>query len=236
MAPTLLIARTALRERLSEPTAAAWTDAELNRFLNEGCREIAIRTEYIATSVDVNVAAGTYQVPLTGAAGLLRIHRAEWINTQSLGSSDQIYPLSYTQLNNLDSVRGSGQQTMTGIPSMYSTWGANVTSNSPKIVLYPKPSSAGTLRVWYYRTPVEATLDTDTLACPEGWEHIVYDYAEYRAKLKDGDQSWQVAKQDFETRLTEFKQMFARLVDENDSIGVDAWYGPNYQSDEWGWY
>lgn len=232
--PTLLVARTALRERLSEPTAAAWTDTELNRFLNEGCREIAIRTEYIATRADLNVTAGIYQMNLSVPLNdVLRVHRAEWINTQSLTGSDQIYPLRYAQINNLDSIRGSGQETSRGIPSLYSMWGANTYLNVPKIILYPRPSANGILRIWYYGLPYPATADGDSLPCPEGWEHLVYDYAEFRAKVKDGDQSWQVAKNDFEMRLTEFKNMFSRLTDENDSIGIDAWYGPNYGDDLW---
>jgi hypothetical protein len=230
--PTLLAARTALRERLSEPTAAAWSDGELNRYLNEGVREIAIRTECLAATADVAVSTGVYlnNVPAT----VNRIHRAEWAPSNPVSSSDQIYPLRYTQINNLDSMRGSGQQTITGIPEMFSTWGYPGTSTF-KVVLYPKPQTAGTLRIHYYRIPVDLTADTDLLDIPNGWDHLVYDYAEFRARLKDGDDAWQVAKSEFEGRLDLFKNQFARLVDENDTIGVDAFTPQNWMDDGFGW-
>lgn len=232
--PTLLAARTALRERLSEPTAAAWTDAELNRYLNEGVREIAIRTECLATTADIAVAVGVY---LNSApATVNRIHRAEWVSSiiADFSGSDQIYPLRYTQINNLDRMRGSGQETVTGIPEIFSTWGYPGTATF-KIVLYPRPQTAGTLRIHYYRLPTDASVDADLLDLPAGWDHLVYDYAEFRARLKDGDDAWQVAKSEFEGRLDLFKNQFARLVDENDSLGVDAFTAHNYFDADYGW-
>jgi hypothetical protein len=239
MAPTLTESLLALRERLSEPSAAAWSDSELTRLLNEGCREIAVRTEYISATADIVVSAGQYTVPVnTAAPGFLRVHKAEWCQSPggTVGASDQIYPLDYTQITNLDSVRGSGQQTIQGTPSIYSTWGASTVSQTAKLILYPRPDSAGVLRIWYYALPAVVATGTDVLGCPNGWEHLVYDYAEFRAKVKDGDDSWQVSKQDFESRLDEFRKMFARLSDENDRIGADAFYYPNqFGADEWGW-
>lgn len=232
MPPTLAVARTALRERLSEVSAAAWTDTELNRYLNEGIREIAIRTECLASTTDVAVTAGVYLVAAPSTVS--RIHRAEWAPSNPVGSSDQIYPLRYMQLNNLDSVRGSGQQTMSGTPEIYSTWGYPG-STTFRVVLYPKPTTNGTLRIHYYRLPTAAASDADVLDLPEGWEHLVYDYAEFRSRLKDGDDAWQVAKTEFEGRLELFKSQFARLTDENDTIGVDGFWGPNFLDPDW-WY
>jgi len=229
--PTLTIALAALRERLSEPTAAAWTDAELTRYLNEGVREIAIRTECLATTTDVNVLIGVYRIAVP--ANVNRIHRAEW-SSGAVTSTSAIYPLRYTQINNLDNVRGSGQQTQTGTPEMYSTWGYPGTSTF-NVIVFPKPQTAGVLRIHYYRIPVDAVAGADLLDVPNGWEHLVYDYAEFRARLKDGDDAWQVAKSEFEGRLDLFKAQFARLTDENDSIGVDSFYAGNYIDDFFGW-
>lgn len=231
--PTLANARIALRERLSEPVAAAWTNAELDRYLNEGVREIAIRTECLADIADIAVSIGVYLVNVP--ADVNRIHRAEWVSSiiAEFSGSDRIYPLRYTQINNLDNLRGSGQETMTGTPEIYSTWGYPGSSTF-KTVLYPRPQTAGTLRIHYYRLPAVASGEGDLLDIPNGWDHLVYDYAEFRARLKDGDDAWQVAKSEFEGRLDLFKNQFARLVDENDSIGVDAFHGANYlDSDIW---
>lgn len=253
MPVTQATALTHLRERLSETTARAWTDNELVRYLNEAAREIAIRTECFATLTDIPVAANQYFVyPPTNA---IRIHKVDWIPSTSVdgtvqpySTSESVYPLAYTQINNMDAVRGSGEQTAYGIPSMYSTWGHPGVSSGAggptptgtfRIIIYPRPQTPGYIRIYYYRLPVDMATGTAgaILDLPEGWEHLAYDYAEFRAKLKDGDQNWQVSKSEFEGRLEVFKNQFARLVDENDTIGVDAfWYGNQYGIDDWNFY
>jgi hypothetical protein len=253
MPVTQATALVALRERLSETAARAWSDDELVRYLNEAAREVAIRSECFATTTDIPVLSSQYFVfPPTNA---IRIHRVEWIPGSAPGgtfdpvsTTGSVYPLAYTQINNMDAVRGTGQQTSYGTPSMYSTWGHPGVSSGAgtsgatgtfRIILYPRPQTAGYVRVYYYRFPVDMAVATPAavLDLPQGWEHLAYDYAEFRAKLKDGDQNWQVAKTEFEGRLETFKSQFARLVDENDTIGIDAfWYGNQYGIDDWNFY
>jgi hypothetical protein len=229
--------RSKLRERLGEGAAYSWTDTELNSWIYEGAVEVALLTECLSTIQNVSVASGVYTV--NPPADAIRIHRLEWINLPVGNpnfSTAQVYPLDYRSINNLDSIRGTGQQSVTGIPRIYSTWGYSGTSTF-NIILYPRPTSAGTLRVWYYQRPSEPANDAAQVLIPDGWEHLILDYAEYRAKLKDRDEDWQAAKAQFNEHIAQFKSMFSRLVDENEPMGVDAFYGPNEYNDVYGgWY
>jgi hypothetical protein len=105
------------------------------------------------------------------------------------------------------------------------------------VILYPRPTNAGVLRVWYYQRPPEPVSDGSNILIPDGWEHLILDYAEYRAKMKDRDQDWQAAKAQFNEHIAQFKKMFSVLVDENEPMGVDAFYAPNEYNDLYGgWY
>jgi hypothetical protein len=229
--------RNRLRERLGESTAYSWTDAELNTWIYEGAIEVAMLTECLPTQADISVLANQYVV--FPPADTIRIHRVEWINETSGSPSfttAQVYPLEYRSINNLDSIRGTGQQSITGIPRLYATWGYQGTSTF-RVILYPRPTNAGVLRVWYYQRPPEPVSDGSNILIPDGWEHLILDYAEYRAKMKDRDQDWQAAKAQFNEHIAQFKKMFSVLVDENEPMGVDAFYGPNEYNDLYGgWY
>lgn len=237
MAETLTTLRTQLRERLGEATAAAWTDTELDRWINEGARELALRTEWQQSIVDMNVAAQVYKVPLlTGSptTPIQRIHKAEWIPVSGAAAAEagggiqQVYRLTYQSISSLDSIRGTGQQMASGIPVYYSLWGTP--SANQTCILYPRPSMAGTLRLHAYTLPVAAASGSDTVAAPEGWHHLVLDYAEFKAKVRDKDPDWQIAKQTFAENVANMKSMFARMTDETEYIN------PFGDWSEMGWY
>lgn len=261
---------TQLRERLGEFTAAAWTDTELHNWLNEGVKDIAIRTECCQYRAEVIVDAGVYliQFPSWTAAEPInvtsassntvgtiastgpqpiRISRCEWVDddtdtftalSAALASNDlgntydvdkQVYPLEYSSLSQMDVYRGSGQQTITGIPSMYALWGQ---SGALKIVLYPKPSTTGHLRIYFYAIPETMDADGDTTQLPVGWENLVLDYAQYKAHLRDGNDLWQAAKQEYEMHIGMYTAQFKRLTTHNEPIEQDDfWF-----DDDWGYY
>lgn len=47
---TLLQLRDQVRKRLGDKTAAFWTNAELNQYINDGCRDLSFRTKSILTN------------------------------------------------------------------------------------------------------------------------------------------------------------------------------------------
>lgn len=249
--------KTQLRERLGEPSATAWSDTELGTWINEAVRDISTRAECNQYLIELNVDQDEYLIGFPPAVGTLirpdgastfssnltysvgRIWRMTWIDNadQDTWTDEQKstpdryleYPLRYSSISGLDSVRGAGQQTNSGRPEFYSLWGQ---PGNMKIVLYPRPHADGNLRVYFYGIPPEMSGDSDTDGLPIGWESLILDYAEFRAKVRDQNPNWQVAKQDYESRLDTFRMQFKRLTDHNEPIEVD----PYFYDDATGWY
>ena len=238
--------RTQLRERLGETLATAWSDTELDTWIYEGVKELNNRTEYNRRELDYEVLAGEWRVPV--AASVQRIHKIEWGPTSSLGyeltlpslANWQVYRLEYMNISTLDAVRGTGQTLTSSIPQYYSLWGTSQTNNQDgsggiglTVILYPKPSEAGSIRLHCYAVPEEPATDNDDWNLPAGWEHLVLMYAEYRALVRDKDDRWQIAKSDFEEGITNFKRMFSTYTDETESIQHSSgWYG----GVDWGYW
>jgi len=221
---TLAELRVELRSRLNEPTAAAWTDDELDRWINEGVRETSNRTEFNRSILEQDVAAQEFRVLLTASDRIQRVHKAEWIpvadaaTVEAAGGTHQVYRLEYQNISTMDAIRGSGQLLSDGVPAYYALWG---TPGSLTVVLYPRPSAAGTLRTHAYASPSDMTADGDVANLPIGWEHAVLSYAEYKAKVRDRDEGWQIAKSDYEETIKNYKVAFSTYTDETEQ--VQAW-------------
>lgn len=220
---TLTDALLAVRSRLDEASAVYWSEEELTRWLNEGCRDIARRTEALRDqdSVTVTVPATVYYNLPTD---VIRVHRVEYTMT----GSNQIYRLQPINVPTADSIGWMNQDTE-GIPEYFFTWGFSGGGN-PNLYIYPKPAQAGELTIWYYRLPVAVVAGADELEVPSGWEDVVYEYCEYKAKLKDGNQNWQIAKQEYESKL---EDMYNLTRDLHDSPTHIVPYGAGGYGDPW---
>jgi hypothetical protein len=220
MPVTLQTALTAVRERLDEAGAVYWQDRELQRWLNEGCREIARKTEALRDTADIAATAGVgvYNTP----ADVLRIHRLEYTMT----GNNTIYPLESTTVNHAEAM-GWVNQDSQGIPYIFFTWGFAGADGTPQLYVFPKPTANGNLKVWYYRTPSEPTGQTDTFEIPQGWEDVIYAYCEYKARMRDGDQQWQAAKMEYQEKLDEMIVLTRDMSDAPTHItqGTSS-YGP----------
>lgn len=214
MATTLANALIAIRVLIDETTASeisgAWPSPQLRRWVNEACKDIARRTESLQTKTTIAGVAGTQEYTLPAA--MTRVTRVEWKPT----GSDQIYPLEYADFNNMDSVWWTQQSITQQTPRMYTMWGY---PPSLKIVIYPKPPSAGTFNVYYYALPTalatDGTQDSSNLPIPEGWEDCVYAYTEYMALRKDRDQRWQEARQIYEDLVNGMIDLTMRWTDQS---------------------
>lgn len=231
--------RTQLRERLGESTAAAWTDTELDRWLLEGVREIANRTEFHKEVVEQNVAANEFRVLLSSSLSVQRVHKAEWVPVEDAataeagGATHQVYRLEYQNISTMDAIRGSGQLLSDGVPAYYALWG--VTGTALTVVLYPRPAAAGTLRVHAYTVPAAPATDGTEVELPMGWEHLALQYGEYRALVRDKDERYQIAKTEFEDSIKQYKVMFSSHTDETDQIQAWGSGATGWQYDlEWG--
>lgn len=211
---SLKMARDQLRERLGEPDPRQFKDIFLNSALNEGARDLCRRTECHRDTWTVATTAS--QQEYTGPTLLIRVHRAEVESTDGRRT-----PLEYRDFQSMDAVWHTSQATSEGDPLLYTTWGMPPTL---KVVLYPKPSTVMTLRLHYYRFPTIAVSDETAIEVPEGWEDAVITYAEYKARLRDGDPRWQDLKAIYEEIMADLLVTAVRF---NDQAGtVDEWGPP----------
>jgi hypothetical protein len=213
MPVTLATVRTNLRARLDEANATYWTDAQLNNWINEGARDVNRQVEVLQKKGTIAVTGGTQAYAAPSDVGS-RIYRIEWVPS---GQSTS-YALEYMDYASADSVWGTQQTVTQGYPLVWTLWGFPGSTNLT-ITLYPTPSQAGTLNVFYYRLPATAVADGDTVEVPEGWYDLVEMYAEWQALRKDGDQRWLEAKAIYDERLGNMRDLIGtRYTDQGDAI------------------
>ena len=198
------------RSLLDEPNPAFWTNAELGLWLNEACVDIQRRCEILRQKAPIAVAANQQNV--LWPTDHLRTFRVEFVPT---GQSTLTYPIEFRGYIGMDAIWGTLESLPSAWPEYYTFWfspvGANATGGPTQLTgrLFPVPSGAGTLNVFYYRLPVAAlvTPGTDTLDIVPGWEDACYNYALYRALMKDADPRWQSAQQIYMDQLVQLMSM-----------------------------
>jgi hypothetical protein len=215
---------TELRDRLDETTARQWTDPMLRGWINDAARDIARKSETLQDREDVAVVSGTREYTLP--ADIIRVHRAEYKAT----GDTLVYPLEYRDFNSMDGVWHTQQEVSEATPMFFTMWGYPPTL---KMVLYPTPSIAGVVKVFYYKVPANLATDGSdagvALDCPEGWEDLILDFAEYRALRRDADPRWRESKELYDENLGAMFDTTRRWSDQagvivNDSgFGVPAW-------------
>jgi len=198
-----------IRSRLDEPSPQFYPDTELRRWINQGARDVARRTETLQTTADIPLTAGQQQY--TAPADVLRIYRVEYRDT-----GNRVYGLEYRDYANADSVWWTAQLTVQSIPQMWTAWGFPPTL---KIVLYPIPGNTGTsLRVFYYQAPADLALDgtaaNTTVPIPTGRDELIVDFAEYMALRKARDQRWQEAKAIYDEKVQSMIDQTRRWTDQ----------------------
>lgn len=201
------------RSRLDEASAGFWTESQLRIWIMEGARDIARRAEVLQTTGTVAGVAGTQTY--TCPTDVIRVYRAEWKNT----GDTFVYPLDYQDYNNMDQVWWTGKTQGTNVPSFFTFWGYPPTLS---VTLYPTPSQAGTLTLYYYKmpTPISSTGsgDASTVETPMGWEDLITLYCEYNALRKDASNRWSEAKTIYEEKLDEMIQVTRRWSDQSGMI------------------
>jgi len=221
---------TKIRERLDETgTPTTWTDAQLRGWINEAVRDIARLSETIQSTQTVTITStditnGVQEWLLDSTT--LRVYRVEY---QANGQTS-VYPLEYGDFNNLDAVWWTRKTVSSGTPQMFTLWGY---PPQLKIVLYPKPSLPGVLRVYYYKVPEDLVTTTTsdastTLSVPNGWEDLVYEYVTYLALRRDRDPRWQESKAAYDERLTAMLDLTARWSDQSGAVTPTGSFMPEW--------
>ncbi len=236
---TLQVMRQRVSRKLDQPlvdgdipeSGVFWTQAEVNDWINEGRRqvwaeiaevegptlELDATGTYTANSREVNV-SGT-----SGAAGgifniaepvkLLSLHD---ISSDATGIGTLLPIVPYNELSTLMDGFGDPIRT-TPYTRRVASWRG---SNPMRLVLFPRPSSAVTLRLGYVPNPTDlsdtaAPTDLRTpFELPEIHHDLLVMYAVVQAKKKEEDSSWQ---DDFVTYTEQLRRMIATM-DERQSV------------------
>ncbi len=212
MSITQAAAIAAVRSRLDEPTSNYWSATDLRRWINEIALDMARRTESLRGTYSQAATAGTasYTPAFTSTTNMYRIYGIDFIPTGSTFT----YPLEFRDRQGATEVWGITQDTQ-GIPAIWTSWGA---PPSLSIQVFPSPSQAGTLKIYYYRLPTQLAIsDTsdanDTVDVVDGWEDVLVDGVEYKAKRRDDDTTWKDAKQEYEQHLEAMMEATIRFTD-----------------------
>lgn len=228
---TLATALAAVRTRVNEATAIAWSSTEIRGWINEAVADIARRTETIQKEATVTVVSGTQEYSSL-PANLLRLHRVEFIS-----SNNHVSQLELRELNELDSIWYGGKKTSPGRP-MY----CGLSGYPPylKLTLYPIPAETGaTLKLYYYASPTalatDGTADSSTLDIPTGWDDLVYEYATYLAQRRDGQAQWQDSKRLYEEKLSDMLSQTVRFHDQSGYMVMEETYGADMYGGYGGW-
>lgn len=225
MSKTQAVLVNELSQRLGDPHLTYFGIEELRTWINEGAREIARRTECLRAVSTVSVTSGTQSY--SGPTDMVRIHKIEFIPTGDTRS----FPLEYRDQSAADIVWGTQRAiTQSYAPEFWSGWGFPGSSNFT-IELYPTPSTNGSLRIHYYRLPVDLAVAGNGSAgtaidCPAGWEDVILDWAETRAELKRKDvNAYQIKDAIFKDHLMAIMDTSIRYTDAPGEITFDTqWF------------
>ena len=169
--------RTAIRDVLSEPVAARWSDPTINEYINSALEALSralLRTKTATTSVATNTE--TVSLP----ADCLVLNGLYWVN-----ANGDVKPI-VRQVTDRIPVE-EGDDTETGIPGKY--WFID-----DVIYLRPLPEEAGTVKFeYYYRLP-DLENDKDVPALP-GLSSYIKAHAVFEAYFDDGDPRYELWKQ-----------------------------------------
>lgn len=236
MAQTISTTITNARLMLNEPTATRWTDVELQRYINDGQRDIARRIPWYRVKSTATATASTQEHNAPSDAQW--VYEVSWTET----GTSRVIPLEQYDFTNVAFSMGTQLTTAVGVPRYFYTWGYPGTSTF-KINLIPTPSVAGTLTYHYYGSPADhaltTTAQTGSVIVPLGYEDAITLFVVYSALMADADPRWQEYKQLYEQAIAALEEAAIRYSPRTGQLmgpmapgpaGVGAGY---YDDGEW---
>ena len=186
--PTYTDLLTSVRDMLSEPTAAQWSDAMLRRWINEAAIDLARVTRHVKRFDVVPVLANTPTIQLT--PDIIAVEVVNWAYDANSGHATELTPVHYEEWTRVT----GGAMTRVGDPAAFTIIGSQ-----PNIMmaLNPAPYADGNLYLHNAVLPLQiaddGTDDALEVDFPLAWQDALVDYAEYRALRRDRDPRWQEA-------------------------------------------
>lgn len=177
--------KTRVKRQFGDESGVQITNADILRWINDGQLEIVRKTECLeglATTV-TTVEDESYSVPTE----FIRIERVTYDGNRlqeiTMEKLDELYP-------NRDSSDVSGE------PEYYYLWSRN-------IWLYPAPSSAKSLAIYYIKIPNELSADEEDPEIPVTFHNAIVRYCLAQAKeLNEEYKEAQNIKAELDVELT----------------------------------
>jgi hypothetical protein len=217
---TLGTARGDLRQRLNETVANFYTDEWLNQMLNEGCRDLARKARSLLgrESIIVFAEQAEYRAP----SDFLEHHRTEYLPDGSIN----VYPLRFRNYSEMDALWGVNQTIQQNYPEYITLW-----REPPRtqFVVFPVPSTAGVMRVQYFRISQTVTQDSQDLDVSEGFGEGAILYAQYKALFKTLDPRWKDIRNEYLEVLSDLEQNAAGYSDAMGSVSYGTPSAPVWQ-------
>ena len=163
--PDLTDIRSRVRTVINESTAGKWTDACINRAINDAQRDIAIKTLCLTHVDSISTVANTRHVPFMGYT----IKNVEYLPTTGKKGLYRITPrmVGYVPVNGVT-------------PQYWFQWDKN-------IYIEPLPNAVYALSVTIADYPAgEMTADTDEPEIPTAFQPLLVIGAAWRLLLRDG--------------------------------------------------
>jgi hypothetical protein len=222
MAIALSAAITEVRSVIDEPVAQFYLDSEITTWLNEGC-SVAQREVEWAQRGPVQIATTAAVQNYLAPSDLLRIHRVEFVPNNN---TSYTYSLDYRGLNESDQAWGNLKTLPSAYPDMFTLWNqpdnTGTTGAGLTIILYPVPSVAGHLNLYYLRNITAAAATTDYLDILPAWENVPINYSAYRALRKDADPRWRDFRDEFQMDIEKMKTVSRSYSDQGNYFSTGA--------------
>ena len=204
---TLVTIRTNVRTEIQEPTAAFWTDSEINRFINEACDDLveAARVEVGPSTITAVAGTESYALPVD-------FGRTRFVERETNVGSGLYTPLRAAEL--------ADRRSEKSIPSGYFIFNGN-------IYLTPTPDNAYKIRVWYYAAHVTLVNDSDTPTFPARFHRLAELFTVGQCKRKASDPAYSTYISDYSVGRSD---MLLKLAMRSQAQGFevvrDDWASP----------
>lgn len=171
--------KTRVKRTFGDESGVQVTDADIVRYINDGCRQFVLQNEDLLQTVGTASAIAnqnTYALPVD----LLILKTVMF----QYGGDPSFYNLKAMTFNEFNEyVDGwDGNTLYRGGPLAYMRYGDNIT-------LFPTPDVAGTnnIKIYYNRKPVDVVNDLDTPDIPVLYHEVLVKYCLSQAYEMDED-------------------------------------------------
>lgn len=158
--------RSAVRRELMDSSGRWWTDTELNTYLDDWQRQLQEECEFTWTTNTATVGTATYTLP----SDCLRPDALYWDGTR----------VPITSRKELDTNEPNWRNAESGTPRAY------MSTIPGTIVLWPSPSTAGTVVMEYPTRSTDFATDTSTMVSPAWTKYSAIPFVAWKAYARFG--------------------------------------------------